>query len=111
MPRPVYSTSFINHAGASSGLISVVVPHGFVFVVKFLSWFGAPSFGSQAVDFKSVTSGATFWHAHRAPLTTGSEQTFVTLAFNQGEEFGFDVNTPALDHVDLYAGGYALTIV
>jgi hypothetical protein len=111
MPAPVYSTSFINVAGAGNGLHSVIVPHGFVFVVKMLTTYGAPSFGSQAVNFKSVTSGATFWRSTRLIFSSESDQALVTLAFNQGEEFGFDVVTPALDHVDLYAGGYALRIV
>lgn len=108
--RQVYSFGMINHQGATGDEARVTVPHGFVFVVKMITVFSTPSFGTVGVFFRSYTSGCAFWHDKVTPLSELSRQVPLTIAFNEGEEFGFRVVHAIGDAADVYAGGYALTL-
>lgn len=106
----VFSQSFIMAHAASSGSNNVVVPSGYVFVVKFLSVY-YNTIGGGTVFFKQKTSNVALRSWSAGPFSKVSVGELVTIAFNQGEEFGFEIDAiDPSDRMDVYAGGYALTL-
>lgn len=107
----VYSTEFISEQGASGTGTPVVVPTGYVFVVKFLSCFMAPLVGETRVIFKDFITGCAIWHQKVSQFETDSRQLEQAhIAFGPGGQFGFQVITTSPDAADVFASGYALTL-
>ena len=107
MPTRVYSRPFISKQGASAPE-TVVVPAGHVWVVKMITSYANPAFGSITVAFRNFTTGCLHWRHETALLTHHDEQVPLTIAFLQGEEFGFSIGTFVGDSADVFAGGYDL---
>ena len=86
------------------------MPHGFVYVVKFLAVY-ANSTAGMSVNFRDATLNATWWHKEWGFTDNRSWTELVTIAFAESEQFNFEVLSvgPGED-ADVFAGGYALTL-
>jgi hypothetical protein len=110
MPQPVYSISFIRQKGVHGLSSTVTVPHGFVYVVKFIAAY-ANSTGGMSVNFRDDTLGATWWHREWGFTDNHSATELVTIAFSESESFNFEVlSVGPGEKADVFAGGYALTL-
>lgn len=104
----VYSQPFISFQGLGGSTDDVVVPDGFTYVVKQLTFYSSPLLGTVYARFKSTTSGATlFATAAQAEVPTWSGF-YGALVFLTGEAFKWEMDTALTDECDVYAGGYAL---
>jgi hypothetical protein len=107
----VRSFAFIRARGVHGLTTPVVVPHGFVYLVRFISVY-ANSTGGMSINFRDDGLGATWWHREWGTLDNHSVETEVRYAFNESESFNFEITRiPASgDTADVFAGGYVLTL-
>jgi hypothetical protein len=106
----VYSTAFIRARGVSGLSPTITVPHGFVYLVRFLSVY-ANSTAGISVNFRDDTLGATWWHKEWGTFDNHSVVEDVRYAFAESERFNFEVlSVGPGEHADVFCGGYALTL-
>jgi len=106
----VYSFGMIRKRGATGDEARVTVPHGFVFVVKMITVFSTPSFGTLGVFFQSFDDDCAIWHDHAFIDGEINAQVPLTVVWNEGETFGFRIVHGIGDAADVQASGFALTL-
>lgn len=110
MPRTIYSRSFIAQAGLTGRGASVIVPAGFVYVVKDVTVYAGRSAVPIDVFFEHEPSGAALLHTVNGIGGGIDTQWAVGLVFEAGEGFHFQVDNPlGTEHADVSAAGFALT--
>jgi hypothetical protein len=110
VPRNVYSQRFLAIKGLSSTSSSVVVPDGFVYVIKQLTAYMNPLLAVSRVFLEDDVSGAALWSAGTSANAPGWFGFYGALAFEPGEGFHWHADVTFPDAVDVYAGGYTLTL-
>lgn len=108
MPAPVYSRPFIRQKGLAGLGDVIVVPAGFVYVVKFLSVYANPGLDEVKVGFKHMSTDQVLWFQHIGVGEQDSRQLACTIAFVPTESFAFSVGSDHGAEADVFAGGYQL---
>lgn len=105
----VYSAPFINHRGLSNAEVRVLVPIGYVYVVRAIAVYANTFTDTVDLVFKTFTSGATHYYKQWHPTARFSDYADVHIALDEGTEFGFSVSASVTsDGADVFAGGYVL---
>jgi hypothetical protein len=108
MPRPVYSRPFIRTKGLSGPGDVILVPDGFVYVVRQLSVFADAPSGGAEVWFEHHSTDQTLWYQKIGAFTADSRQLDCRFTFFPSESFRFRTPGGSSGPVDVYAGGYQL---
>ena len=109
MAAPVYSRPFIRTKGLAGDGDLVVVPAGYVYVVKFLSVYGNAGLDHLDIAFKHASTDQILWFQHIGLEERDSRQLACTFAFFNTESFRFVVGSDHRASADVFAGGYQLT--
>lgn len=110
MARPLYSVRFLAIQNLSGTSSSVTVPTGHRYVVRQITFYCNPTFGAGRYFFEDDTSGAALFSDGTNPGTPKWSGFFGALVFDEGQAFHFHAAMTLSDAVDVYAGGYDLTI-
>lgn len=110
MAARLYSTRFISTQGLDGSGADVVVPVGHVYVVKQLTFYTDPVFGSVFGRFKDQTTGATLFACGAPDLAPAWFGFYGTLTFLEGQSFHWEVSASISDAADVGAFGYDLLI-
>lgn len=108
MPRPVYSSRFIQQKGLTSSA-SFAVPAGYIAVLRDLdSFIGTPA-GLNSIFLHGALGQAIWW----SEATIGQSQYASwrgRQVFEPGELIVVEVDVGALDAYDVTVSGYLLTL-
>lgn len=110
MARNVYSRRFIALQGLAGTSSSVKVPDGEVWVIKQLTAYMNPLLAVSRAFFQDDDSGAALWSAGTTAQNPGWFGFYGALVFEPGEGFHWHADVTFPDAVDVYAGGYTLTL-
>lgn len=110
MARQLYSTRFIALQGLQATSASVTVPAGHVYVVKQITMYMDPNFGTTRAFFQDDVSGAALFSGATNIGTPAWFGFYGAIVFEPGDGFHFHVAASPTDGCDVYAGGYDLTL-
>lgn len=110
MSRAIYSSRFLSQQGLAGTGPSITVPPGYVYIVKQITFYSDPTFGQVHAFFQDDSSGAALFSAGWNPGTPEWFGFYGQLVFEPGDAFHFQVGVLVGDAVDVYAGGYILTV-
>lgn len=107
--RAVYSQRFLVQKGLNGAGPSVVVPPGFVYVVKQITMYSSPLLAPVHGFLEDTLTGAALFSGSVSPPDFGWVGFFGQLVFEVGQAFNFQVDSSLGDAMDVYCGGYTLT--
>jgi hypothetical protein len=105
----LYSQRFFAQAGLSGTGGSVIVPTGYVYIVKQVTIYAAPLLAQTAVFLEDENTGAALFAARFVVNQGGWVGFYGAIVFEAGGGIHFQVNNAVGESADVYAGGYVLT--
>lgn len=106
----LYSKRFYAAQGLSGTGPSIVVPSGRVYVIKQITFYGDPTFGTLRSFLQDDGSGAALFTSQTTPGNPLWSGFYGALVFQEGQGFHFQVDATLGDGCDVYAGGYDLGV-
>lgn len=108
MPRPVYSRPFIRTQGLNGDGDLVVVPTGYVYIVRAIAVYWQNTVTSGGVYFEHASTGQTLVFYSGSAGSQESHYLGSRFVFFNSESFRFSVKG-TMD-ADVFASGYQLTL-